>query len=114
MPLSPLRLFRTANPRRRETFRYRSGRAGARDRRATARCCCLRGRGLGDSPEGPDDAAREQRAHADDQLGGEEGERPEQLEHGKRGPEEGGHQDPDPAEERSEDGTDPQHEVSMG
>lgn len=64
--------------------------------------------------EGPDDAARDQRAHADDQLSGEDGECPEQLEDGERGPENGGHQDPDPAEERSKDCTDPQHDGSMG
>ncbi len=61
----------------------------------------------------PDEGSCDQRAHPNDELGGEEGERPEQLEDSERGPEEGGHEDSDPAEERSEDGTDPQHEVSM-
>ncbi len=63
--------------------------------------------------EEPDDRSSNQRAHANDELDGEEGERPEQLEDGERGPEEGGHEDPNPAKERSEDGTDPQHEESM-
>ena len=62
---------------------------------------------------GVDDRSSNQRARGNDELGGKEGERPEQLDDGEGGPEEGGHEDPDPAEERSEDGPDPQHEPSM-
>jgi len=62
---------------------------------------------------GVDDRSSNQRARSNDELGGEEGECPEQLEDGEGGPEEGGHEDPDPAEKRSKDGTDPQHEPSM-
>ncbi len=62
---------------------------------------------------GVDDRSSNQRARPNDELGGKEGERPEQLDDGEGGPEEGGHEDPDPAEERSENGTDPQHEGSV-
>lgn len=63
--------------------------------------------------EEPDEGSSEQGSHGKERLECEEGQCPEQLENGERGPEEGGHKDPHPTEEDSEDGADPQHVGSM-
>jgi hypothetical protein len=85
----------------------------SRDSLCGAWCGGRSGVSSADQVVGVDDRSGDQAANREDQLGGEEGERPEQLEDRERGPEEGGHEDSDPAKERSEDGTDPQHEGSM-
>ena len=61
----------------------------------------------------PNQGSSKQGPHGKEHLEGKEGQRPEQLENGECGPEEGGHKDPRPAEEHSEEGADPQHEGSM-
>ena len=48
-----------------------------------------------------------------EQLEAEHDDRPDEFEDRQGGPEEGGDQDSDPAEQRSEDGPDPQHALSV-
>ena len=60
-----------------------------------------------------DDRSSDQAANRKDQLGGKGGEQEDELYQRIEEIEAGGHEDPDPAEERSENGTDPQHEGSM-
>ena len=60
-----------------------------------------------------DDQPGDQAANGKDHLGGEGGEQEDELHQRKKEIDAGGHKDPHPAKEHSEDGADPQHGVSM-